>query len=41
MLILLGIAFLAGLITAISPCILPVLPILLAASDCSSAPSSS
>ena len=30
MLILLGIAFLAGLITAISPCILPVLPILLA-----------
>ena len=27
--ILLGIAFLAGLITAISPCILPVLPILL------------
>ena len=30
MLILLGIAFLAGLITAISPCVLPVLPILLA-----------
>jgi cytochrome c biogenesis protein CcdA/thiol-disulfide isomerase/thioredoxin len=29
-LILLGIAFLAGAITAISPCILPVLPILLA-----------
>jgi cytochrome c biogenesis protein CcdA/thiol-disulfide isomerase/thioredoxin len=29
-LVLLGIAFLAGLITAISPCILPVLPILLA-----------
>ena len=27
--ILLGIAFLAGLITAISPCVLPVLPILL------------
>ena len=30
MLVLLGIAFLAGLITAISPCVLPVLPILLA-----------
>ena len=30
MLILLGIAFLAGFITAISPCVLPVLPILLA-----------
>src|SRR5207249_9332648 len=30
MLLLLGIAFLAGLITAISPCVLPVLPILLA-----------
>jgi cytochrome c biogenesis protein CcdA/thiol-disulfide isomerase/thioredoxin len=29
-LILLGIAFLAGLITAISPCVLPVLPILFA-----------
>jgi cytochrome c biogenesis protein CcdA/thiol-disulfide isomerase/thioredoxin len=29
-LVLLGIAFVAGLITAISPCILPVLPILLA-----------
>jgi cytochrome c biogenesis protein CcdA/thiol-disulfide isomerase/thioredoxin len=29
-LVLLGIAFLAGLITAISPCVLPVLPILLA-----------
>jgi cytochrome c biogenesis protein CcdA/thiol-disulfide isomerase/thioredoxin len=29
-LILLGIAFLAGVITAISPCVLPVLPILLA-----------
>jgi cytochrome c biogenesis protein CcdA/thiol-disulfide isomerase/thioredoxin len=28
--ILLGIAFLAGLITALSPCVLPVLPILLA-----------
>ena len=32
MLVLLGIAFLAGLITAISPCVLPVLPILLAGS---------
>ena len=30
MLILLGIAFLAGLITSISPCVLPVLPLLLA-----------
>ncbi len=30
MLILLGIAFLAGLITALSPCVLPVLPVLLA-----------
>jgi cytochrome c biogenesis protein CcdA/thiol-disulfide isomerase/thioredoxin len=30
MLLLLGIAFLAGAITAISPCVLPVLPILLA-----------
>src|ERR1051325_2492961 len=30
MLVLLGIAFLAGVITAISPCILPVLPIVLA-----------
>jgi cytochrome c biogenesis protein CcdA/thiol-disulfide isomerase/thioredoxin len=30
MLILLGVAFVAGLITAISPCVLPVLPILLA-----------
>jgi cytochrome c biogenesis protein CcdA/thiol-disulfide isomerase/thioredoxin len=29
-LVLLGIAFLAGLVTAISPCVLPVLPILLA-----------
>ncbi len=29
MLVLLGIAFLAGIITAISPCVLPVLPILL------------
>jgi cytochrome c biogenesis protein CcdA/thiol-disulfide isomerase/thioredoxin len=29
-LVLLGIAFLAGIITAISPCVLPVLPILLA-----------
>ena len=32
MLVLLGIAFLAGVITAISPCVLPVLPILLAGS---------
>ena len=30
MYVLLGIAFLAGIITAISPCVLPVLPILLA-----------
>jgi cytochrome c biogenesis protein CcdA/thiol-disulfide isomerase/thioredoxin len=30
MVVLLGVAFLAGLITAISPCVLPVLPILLA-----------
>ena len=30
MLVLLGIGFLAGLVTAISPCVLPVLPILLA-----------
>src|SRR2546421_2857011 len=30
MLVLLGIGFVAGLITAISPCVLPVLPILLA-----------
>ena len=29
-LILLGIGFLAGVITAVSPCVLPVLPILLA-----------
>jgi cytochrome c biogenesis protein CcdA/thiol-disulfide isomerase/thioredoxin len=37
MLLLLGIAFLAGIITAISPCVLPVLPVLLAggASDAS------
>ena len=32
MLVLLGIAFAAGLITAISPCVLPVLPILVAGS---------
>lgn len=32
MLILLGIAFLAGVITAVSPCVLPVLPIILAGS---------
>jgi cytochrome c biogenesis protein CcdA/thiol-disulfide isomerase/thioredoxin len=31
-LVLLGIAFLAGIITALSPCVLPVLPILLAGS---------
>jgi cytochrome c biogenesis protein CcdA/thiol-disulfide isomerase/thioredoxin len=31
-LVLLGVAFVAGLITAISPCVLPVLPILLAGS---------
>ena len=30
MLVLLGIGFLAGLVTAVSPCVLPVLPILLA-----------
>ena len=30
MLVLLGIGFLAGLITALSPCVLPVLPIVLA-----------
>src|ERR671938_673181 len=30
MALLLGIAFLAGVITAISPCVLPVLPIVLA-----------
>jgi cytochrome c biogenesis protein CcdA/thiol-disulfide isomerase/thioredoxin len=30
MLVLLGIGFLAGIVTAISPCVLPVLPILLA-----------
>jgi cytochrome c biogenesis protein CcdA/thiol-disulfide isomerase/thioredoxin len=35
-LVLLGIAFLAGVITAISPCVLPVLPILLAGSATSS-----
>ena len=35
MLVLLGIAFLAGIITAISPCVLPVLPILLAGSAAS------
>jgi cytochrome c biogenesis protein CcdA/thiol-disulfide isomerase/thioredoxin len=32
-LVLLGIAFLAGLITALSPCVLPVLPLLLAGSS--------
>src|ERR1043166_3013824 len=30
MVVLIGIAFLAGVITAISPCVLPVLPIVLA-----------
>src|SRR6266571_81714 len=30
MLVLLGIGFLAGVITAVSPCVLPVLPIILA-----------
>jgi cytochrome c biogenesis protein CcdA/thiol-disulfide isomerase/thioredoxin len=34
-LLLLGIAFLAGLITALSPCVLPVLPLLLAGSAAS------
>ena len=29
-LLLLGVAFVAGIVTAISPCVLPVLPILLA-----------
>jgi cytochrome c biogenesis protein CcdA/thiol-disulfide isomerase/thioredoxin len=37
-LLLLGIAFLAGVITAISPCVLPVLPILLAGSATSTNP---
>src|SRR5205809_4970961 len=32
MVLLLGIAFVAGLITAVSPCVLPVLPVLLAGS---------
>jgi cytochrome c biogenesis protein CcdA len=32
LLILIGIGFLAGVITAISPCVLPVLPIILAGS---------
>ena len=35
MIVLLGIAFLAGIITALSPCVLPVLPILLAGSTTS------
>ena len=30
MLLLLGIGFVAGVITAVSPCVLPVLPIVLA-----------
>jgi cytochrome c biogenesis protein CcdA len=37
-LVLLGIAFLAGLITALSPCVLPVLPLLLAGSAASTSP---
>lgn len=32
MLLLLGVAFLAGVVTAVSPCVLPVLPLLFAAS---------
>ena len=32
MVILIGIAFLAGVITAVSPCVLPVLPVLFAGS---------
>src|SRR5262245_27637143 len=32
MLVLLGIGFLAGLITALSPCVLPILPVVLAGS---------
>ena len=36
MLVLLGIGFLAGLITAISPCVLPVLPLILAGGATSS-----
>ncbi|MEX2613246.1 MAG: hypothetical protein WD380_06700, partial [Gaiellaceae bacterium] len=35
MLILLGIAFAAGVITALSPCMLPVLPLILAGSTSS------
>ena len=35
MLVLLGIAFLAGVVTAFSPCVLPVLPLLLAGSAAS------
>ena len=35
MLVLLGIAFLAGVVTALSPCVLPVLPLLLAGSAAS------
>ncbi|MGH3127020.1 MAG: cytochrome c biogenesis protein DipZ, partial [Gaiellaceae bacterium] len=35
MLVLLGIAFVAGVITALSPCVLPVLPLLLAGSAAS------
>ena len=32
MLLLLGVAFVAGIVTAVSPCVLPVLPIVLASS---------
>ena len=32
MLILLGVAFVAGVITSLSPCVLPVLPLILAGS---------
>src|ERR671919_419384 len=32
MVLLLGVAFVAGVVTAVSPCVLPVLPILFAAS---------
>ncbi len=35
MLVLLGIASLAGVVTALSPCVLPVLPLLLAGSTAS------
>ena len=38
MLVLLGIGFAAGVITAVSPCVLPVLPIVLAGGATSSGP---